>query len=230
MPMGLVRALREIALCTVPARWRASVRQDLDEETQSDNRLTAVASVWQALAIGVRLRRRDAGRVGATSARARLAVLRGTFADVRFAARMFRRQPGVVAVTVAGVSLAIGVSTAVFSLVNALSFRGYGIVDAGSVYGVDLFQGKTAATGDGSRRHRDHLGVRGRRPWTAERSPWSRPRDPAGHLVDQRQRQLLPGARRSALTRARVRRIGRRARRDAGHRLLVRVVDADVRF
>jgi predicted permease len=65
-------------------------------------------------------------------------MLRGITRDIVFAGRLFRRQPGIVLLTVSGLALAIGVSTAVFSLVNALTIRGYGIRDPGDVVRLEL--------------------------------------------------------------------------------------------
>jgi hypothetical protein len=58
--------------------------------------------------------------------------------DVRFALRLFRRNPAPIGIAVTGLALAIGIATAVFSVVNAVTLRGDGVVDRDELFRVNL--------------------------------------------------------------------------------------------
>lgn len=104
-----------VALLAVPAKWRASVRQDLEEE--ADSGAGVIATCWRALTIGAALRRD--GRVTASRPRA----FAGLSVDVVQAWRGFRREPAAIAAIVFTLAIGIGAATAAHAVFNFALFR-----------------------------------------------------------------------------------------------------------
>ena len=108
------RTLLALALLAVPANWRESVRQDLEEECVGGVPLGVAC--WQALAIGMTLRRNRNG------ARPR-GVLRASRGDLVHALRAFRREPAAHAAVILTLAIGIGAAAAAHAVFNFALFR-----------------------------------------------------------------------------------------------------------
>ncbi|MEX2661919.1 MAG: hypothetical protein WD227_08310, partial [Vicinamibacterales bacterium] len=132
-----------LRLTPVPRGTRAEVEADLHElfaERRGDRgavhahwRLYRdVASLWQA--------KRSA------TPRPTVALLRDASSDLRYATRLFARQPAILLLTIVGLSLGLGIATATFSIMNAATLRGEGLVDPARAPGVLKTTDRSVAT------------------------------------------------------------------------------------
>lgn len=116
---------------------RESVEADLQElfleRRQERGRFYAH---WRLYRDIVSLRQARPVVVVATHRRSPFALLRDAHTDLRYAARLFARQPVIMLLAILGLSVGLGIATAAFSVMNAATFRGEGLVDPGRAPGI----------------------------------------------------------------------------------------------
>lgn len=142
--------LLRLALRAVPARWRASVGQDLLEERAGSAATAEVWRAWHAARIGVAFR-----WVGLRNQLADWrSPMRGVGSDIHFAARSIGCRPLSSAAIVLTLALGIGATTATYAIFNYVLFRPVpGVADLSRVVTVQFEKADNRrAISSGSRR------------------------------------------------------------------------------
>lgn len=131
----LARWLLRLSAMTREAR--AEVHTDLEELFAARKRdRGAVRAHWRLFHDVVSLWLQPRSVIGTTTPRSLSGLLRDARVDLHYAARLFARQPAILLLTVVGLSLGLGIATAAFSIMNAATLRGDGLVDSDRAPGV----------------------------------------------------------------------------------------------
>jgi predicted permease len=120
-----------LRMSPVPSETRAEVEADLHELfVGRRNDRGAVHAHWRLYhdMASLWLRRQPAD-VQPASRRSPFALVHDARVDLHYAARLFARQPATLVLAILGLALGLGVSTAAFSIMNAATLRGEGLVD-----------------------------------------------------------------------------------------------------
>ena len=204
--------------------------------------LEMVADDWQRRGLtreeAIRQARLQAGGIAQAMEQRRdqrgLPWLEDLLQDARFGARMLRRAPLVTAVALVTLTLAIGANSAIFSLVDPLLFRDRARPRSGQPGAVHISvsarpaaehvqsRAATSSIATGTTSFSDVFGLA---PLTTQSRAGGDPiARRGGH------RQFLPGAWRAAGARARAGAVGRQARRAAGRRGELAVLEESIQW
>ena len=137
-----------LRLSPVPRENRGEVQGDLHElfaARRTDR--GAVHAHWRLYHDVASLWFQSAPAVHTSAPRSLLALLTDARIDLRYAVRLFVRQPAILLLTIVGLSLGLGIATAAFSIMNAATLRGEGLVDPDRVPGVLRTTEHSVATG-----------------------------------------------------------------------------------
>lgn len=136
-----------LRLSPVPRERRADVQDDLHELFAARRRERgAVHANWRLYHDVASLWLQPRPGDDMTTSRSALALLRDARGDLRYAVRLFTRQPATFLLAILGLSLGLAIATAAFSIMNAATLRGEGLVDPDRAPGVLRTTDRSVAT------------------------------------------------------------------------------------